>query len=93
MDRANDIYQHVDGPAQEYREVNVLESFPFKFCPPGLLGADCDGLEGTQEAGAAYGHTPAYSVKIEKKFASKITWKIVPPESCHHLGDSFTEEG
>lgn len=48
-----------------------------------------DGLEDTQEAGGAHGHSPGHSLNIENKFASKIIEEISQPEACHHLGDSF----
>lgn len=35
-------------------------SFYFKLCPPGVPGADDDGLEDTQEAGGANGHVLAH---------------------------------
>lgn len=58
-----------------------------------MPGTDGDGLEDAQEAGAANGHAPAHSVKIEKKFACKITEGNIQPQHYHSLGHSFAEEG
>ena len=60
--------------------------------PPGVPGTDCDHLKDTQEADAADGHSPTYSVQKEEKFAAKITADLLPPKDCHCLGDPFTEE-
>lgn len=70
----------------ETKEPMCLGAFTFKFCPCGVSGADCAGLEDTQEAGAADGHTRSHPVKIENKFASDIIKEIFQIKSCHCLG-------
>ena len=84
------MYTHALDPA-EGNEGNVLWGFDFKILPTGVLWADRDGLKHTQEAGGANGHSPAHSLKIQNKFAGKITGKIFQPQSCNCLRDSFRE--
>ncbi|KAI5182498.1 Myocyte-Specific Enhancer Factor 2B [Manis pentadactyla] len=93
IDGEDDIYQHLQNPTQDKTGGDVLGGFYFELCPPGGPGADGDGLEDTQEANAANGHSPAHSVKKGKKFAPQITEEVLPPKRCHCLRDSFTEEG
>jgi len=85
------MYQHALDPAEGNGEGNVLWGFDFKILPTGVLWADYDGLKHTQEAGGANGHTPAHFLKIQNKFACKITGKIFQPQSCNCLRDSFRE--
>lgn len=46
---------------------NVPGSFHFKFCTCGISGADRDGPEDTQGAGAADGHTPSHTCEDRKQ--------------------------
>lgn len=92
IDRKNNIYQHLQHPTQEDRGNDVLGSFYFERCPPGVSGADRDGLVDTQDADATNGRSPPHPVKKEKKFTSEVTKGMFPPKCCHGLGDSFTEQ-
>ena len=85
------MYKHALGPAEGNGEGNILWGFDFKILPTGVHGAHRDGLKHTQEAGGTNGHTPAYSLNIQNKFAGKITGKIFQPQSCNCLRDSFRE--
>ena len=85
------MYKHTLDPAEGNGEGNVLWGFDFKILPTGVHGAHRDGLKHTQEAGGTNGHTPAYSLNIQNKFAGKITGKIFQPQSCNCLRDSFRE--
>lgn len=60
----NKIYQHVEDPAEGIEGPDVLQGFGFKLRPPGVSGADGDGLEDTQETDGANGHTPGHSVNV-----------------------------
>ncbi|KAF5917035.1 hypothetical protein HPG69_013959 [Diceros bicornis minor] len=75
-----DIYQHVQDPAEYTGGTNL--------CPPGVPGADSDGLEDTQKTGDTNGHTPGHSVNIENNFAPKTIEKMFQPKSYHCLWDS-----
>jgi hypothetical protein len=88
--KMKNVYKKKHDPAQEYGGANVSGSFHIKFCSHGALGVDGDGLEDTQETGAANRHTPTHSVDIEKQFASNITDRNFQTKSCHCLGSSFT---
>ena len=79
-------------PTQENRGNDVLRSFNFQHCTPGVPRTDRDHLKDTQEADATDGHSPPHSVQKEEKFAAKITVDMLPPKDCHCLGDPFTEE-
>ena len=76
--RINDIYQHVQGPAQDDWRNHALESSHFKFCPFGSRRTDGDGLEDTQEESGANGHPPAHYTNIWEKSAYKITVHEMP---------------
>ena len=89
--RNHTIYHHVQSPAEEGGGAHVLGCFCFKRCPPGVCGADGDGLEDAQEAGGAHRHFPAHAVNIENKFASNIPEKMLQPESCHCFGNCFRQ--
>lgn len=78
-------------PEEDNAEVNDFGGFDFKTLPAGVRGADHDGLEHTQQARGANGHTPAHSVDTEKKFTCKTTEKILQPQSSHCVRDSFRE--
>jgi hypothetical protein len=88
--KMKNVYREGQDPAQEYGGVNVSGSFHLKLCPHGFTRADGDGLEDTQETGAANRHTPAHSVNIKKQFATNITERNFQTKSCHCLGNSFT---
>ena len=92
IDRKNDIYQHLQDPAQENRGNGVLRSCYFQRCPPGVPGTDRDHLKDTQEADATDEHSPPHSVQKEEKFAGNITADLLPPKHCHCVWDPFTEE-
>ena len=53
-------------------------SFYLKLCHLGAPGASRDVAEDAQEAGAANGYTTGHSVKVRKKFKSKITEEGLP---------------
>lgn len=48
-------------------------SLEFRTVPAGIIWADGDGLENTQETGGANGHAPAKSLSVQEKFAAKVT--------------------
>lgn len=91
--RNNDILQHVHYPTQDQdvRGPQVFWNLPFHFLPYGSPRADGDGLEDTQEAGAANAHTPGHSVDIKDKFAACVIEKKLHPQSSHRLWYSFSE--
>lgn len=77
ISRKNGTYKHISDLVERNGEANVLWGFDFKSLPTGVHGADHDGLEHTQEADGANGHSPADSLNVQKKSAGKIIEKNV----------------
>ena len=73
-------------PAEENGEANIVWGFDFKILPIGVHRADRDGLEDTQEAGAANGQPPAHSLNVQKKFACKLVKKDFNPKAANVWG-------
>lgn len=77
ISRKNGTYKYLLDPSEGNEKANVLWGFDFKSLPTGVHGADHDGLEHTQEADGANGHSPADSLNVQKKSAGKIIEKNV----------------
>ena len=88
----DDTDKNVTDSAQENGRETQMDSFHFQLCPPRGPGTDGDGLEDTQEARGANGHSPAHSSNIGEKSACKITAELTPPIIGHCVVDSAGEQ-
>ena len=91
MERKNGVHHNVQYPAEGNGEDNIFWSFSFEITPTRVHGTDCDVPEDAQEAGDENGHTPAHSLNVQNKFASKVIEEMLQPKSCHCLGNTFRE--
>ena len=67
IQRNNQVYQYLEGPAQAQGRTNDPGSSDFELCPHGITGTDGDGLKDTHQGCGAKGYSSGNSMKIYGK--------------------------